>query len=173
MASHSSVLAWRIPGTAEPGGLPSMGSHTTGTTCSSSTCLEGFIKFGQISEHLESKRTRDRHQCKVDKQRKGLKPLALLWPHVIGWQRLVSLGLDCCPIIHSDSITVSSPQQQFPGSSDGKAFVCNAGDPDTIPGLGRSLGEGNGNSLQYSCLENSTDGGAWWARAHGVTNSRT
>ena len=61
MATHSSVLAWRIPGTAEPGGLLSMGSHTTGTTCSSSTCLEGFIKFGQISEHLESKRTRDRH----------------------------------------------------------------------------------------------------------------
>ena len=43
----------------------------------------------------------------------------------------------------------------------GKASVCNAGDPGSIPGLGRSPGEGNGNPLQYSCLENSMDGGAW------------
>ena len=49
----------------------------------------------------------------------------------------------------------------------------NAGDPGSIPGSGRSPGEGNGNSLQYSCLENSMDGGAWWASAHGVTKSRT
>ena len=42
-----------------------------------------------------------------------------------------------------------------------------------IPGLGRSPGEGNGNPLQYSCLENPTDGGAWWATVHGVTKSRT
>ena len=41
------------------------------------------------------------------------------------------------------------------------------------PGLGRSPGEGNGNPLQYSCLENSMDGGAWWATVHGVTKSRT
>ena len=49
----------------------------------------------------------------------------------------------------------------FPGGSDGKASACNVGDPDLIPGSGRSPGEGNGNPLQYSCLENSTDGGAW------------
>ena len=49
----------------------------------------------------------------------------------------------------------------FPGSSDGKASVCNAGDLGSIPGLGRSPGEGNGTPLQYSCLENPTDGGAW------------
>ena len=49
----------------------------------------------------------------------------------------------------------------FPGGSDGKASACNAGDPGSIPGLGRSPGEGNGNPLQYSCLENSMDGGAW------------
>ena len=48
----------------------------------------------------------------------------------------------------------------FPGGSDGKAFACNAGDLGLIPGLGRSPGEGNGNPLQYSCLENSMDGGA-------------
>ena len=49
----------------------------------------------------------------------------------------------------------------FPGGSDGKAPACNAGDPGLIPGLGRSPGEGNGNPLQYFCLENPTDGGAW------------
>ena len=50
--------------------------------------------------------------------------------------------------------------QGFPGDSDGKESACNAGDPGWIPGSGRSPGEGNGNSLQYSCLENSMDRGA-------------
>ena len=49
----------------------------------------------------------------------------------------------------------------FPGESDGKESVCNAGDPGSIPGSGRSPGEGHGNPLQYSCLENSMDRGAW------------
>ena len=49
----------------------------------------------------------------------------------------------------------------FPGGSDGKASACNAEDPGLIPGLGRSPGEGNGDPLQYSCLENSVDWGAW------------
>ena len=47
------------------------------------------------------------------------------------------------------------------GGSDGKASVCNAGDLGSIPGLGRSPGDGNGSPLQYSCLENPMDGGAW------------
>ena len=49
----------------------------------------------------------------------------------------------------------------FPSSSDGKASVCNAGDTGSIPGLGRSPGEGNGSPLQYSCLENPMDRRAW------------
>jgi len=49
----------------------------------------------------------------------------------------------------------------FPGGSDGKVSAYNEGDPGSIPGLGRSPGEGNGNPLQYSCLENPMDGGAW------------
>ena len=61
----------------------------------------------------------------------------------------------------------------FPGGSDGKASAHNAGDLGSIPGLGRSPGEGNGNPLQYSCLENCMDGGAFWATVHGVTKSRT
>ena len=49
----------------------------------------------------------------------------------------------------------------FPGGSEGKASAYNAGDPGSIPGLGRSPGEGNGDSLQYSCLENPMNGRAW------------
>ena len=56
----------------------------------------------------------------------------------------------------------------FPGGSDGKASACNVGDPGSIPRLGRSPGEGNGNPLQYSCLENLMDKGAWQLRVHGV-----
>ena len=51
--------------------------------------------------------------------------------------------------------------------------ACNAGDLGSIPGSGRSPGGGNGYPLQYSCLENSMDRGAWWAAVHGVTKSRT
>ena len=58
----------------------------------------------------------------------------------------------------------------FPSSSDGKASACNAGDPGSITGSGRSPGEGNGNLLQYSCLE---DTGAWQATVHGVAKSWT
>ena len=61
----------------------------------------------------------------------------------------------------------------FPGGSDGKVSACNAGDPGSIPGGGRSPGEGNGTPLQYSCLENPMDGGAWKAAVHGVAQSRT
>ena len=49
----------------------------------------------------------------------------------------------------------------FPDGSEGKASACNVGNLGSIPGLGRSSGEGNDNPLQYSCLENSMDGGAW------------
>ena len=54
---------------------------------------------------------------------------------------------------------------------EGKASACNARDPGLIPGSGRSPGEENGNPLQYSCLENPTDRGAWWATVHGVAQS--
>jgi len=61
----------------------------------------------------------------------------------------------------------------FPCGSIGKESACNAGDPSSIPGLGRSPGEGNGNSLQYPCLENFMDRGAWWAAVHGVPKSQS
>ena len=65
------------------------------------------------------------------------------------------------------------PKKIFPGGSDGKASVYNAGDPGLILWLGRSLGEGRGNPPQYSGLENPMDGGAWRATVHGVAESRT
>ena len=61
--------------------------------------------------------------------------------------------------------------QCFPGSSDGKESAYNSGDPGSIPGLGRSPGEGNGNPLQYSCLENSMDRRSWWATVRGIAES--
>ena len=59
----------------------------------------------------------------------------------------------------------------FPGGSEDKASACNAGDQGLISGLGRFPGEGNGNPLQYSCLENPMDRGGWWASVHGVAKS--
>ena len=61
----------------------------------------------------------------------------------------------------------------FPGDSIGKESACNAGGPVSIPGSERHLGEGNGNPLQDSYLENSMDREAWWATVHGVAKSRT
>ena len=61
----------------------------------------------------------------------------------------------------------------FPGGSDGKESACNVEDPGSIPGTGRFPGEGNGNPLQYSCLENPKDRGAWCPTIGGVTKSWT
>ena len=61
----------------------------------------------------------------------------------------------------------------LPGGASGKESACNAEDPGSIPGLGRSPEEENGYPLQYSCLENSMDRGAWWARVHGVAKGQT
>ena len=70
-------------------------------------------------------------------------------------------------------IYLAVTSQGFPGGSEVKASARNAGDLGLIPGSGRSPGEGNGNPLQYSCLENSMNRGAWWATVHRVAKSRT
>ena len=70
------------------------------------------------------------------------------------------------------SVTVlreSGKENQLPRWHSGKDSSCSAGDVSSIPGLGRSPGEGNGNTLQYSCLENPVDKEAWWATVHEVT----
>ena len=67
--------------------------------------------------------------------------------------------------------TCPPPMQGLPGGSDVKECACNVGDPGSIPGLGRSPGEGNGNPLQHSCLENPVDRGAGPATVHGVADT--
>ena len=73
----------------------------------------------------------------------------MLVQHSLAWSLLSSRALNASPVSNSGNI-----------NKDGKASACNAGDLGSIPGLGRSPGEGNGNLLQHSCLENPMDGGA-------------
>ena len=89
-------------------------------------------------------------------------------PSVQWWLQFLgspTRALDFPPVCRNKLKTT----QGFPGGSDGKGSACHVGDPGSIPGLGRSPGEGNGYPFQYSCLETSTDRGAWQATAHGVT----
>ena len=83
----------------------------------------------------------------------------------------LNLGLPHCRQIlyhlsHQGSWSPFTHSQVFSGGSDGKEFVCNAGDLGSISGSGRSPAEGNNNPFQYSCLENLMDKGAWWAAVH-------
>ena len=76
--------------------------------------------------------------------------------------------------VSDHTIMVIRVRKNFsPGGPDSKESACNAGDLGLIPGLGRSPGGGHGNPLQYSCLENPMDRGAWWATVHGVAKSQT
>ena len=68
---------------------------------------------------------------------------------------------------------MSGRETDSPGSSADKESTCNVGDLGSIPGSGRSPGEGNGNPVQYSCLGNPMDRGAWWATVHGVAELDT
>ena len=84
------------------------------------------------------------------------------------WGALKSLQMVIAALKLKDAYSLD-----IPGGSDGKASVYNAGDLGSIPRLGRSPGEGNGNPLQDYCLENPMDRGAWQATVHGVAKSRT
>ena len=72
-----------------------------------------------------------------------------------------------------DNLNVLPCLKGFPDDSDGKESTCNSGDQSLIPGLGKSPGEENGYPLQFSCLENPMDRGAWWAMVHMVAKSQT
>ena len=106
----------------------------------------------------------------------------------LGWED----SLEKVMVIHSSILAWRIPWTEEPGrlqfmglqrvgynwatcnnGSDSKESACNAGDPSLIPELGWSPGEGNGNPLQYSCLENSRDRGVWQATVHGVAKSQT
>ena len=73
--------------------------------------------------------------------------------------------------LNSYSILFIHSPVGFPGGLVVKSLPANAGDAGSIPGLGRTPGEGNGNPLQNSCLENSMERGTWWATVRGVTKS--
>ena len=95
--------------------------------------------------------------------------LAICWAHTF---YILLCSLEVSKVALPCSF-FTSVWNMFINGSDGKASAYNAGDPDSIPSSGRSPGEGNGNPLQYSCLENPMDEGAWWATVHGVANSWT
>ena len=140
MATHSSILAWRIPGTEEPSGLPSMGSQS---------------------------RTR-------------LKWLSSSSPYInttLSWSLLLSSkfwNLKVCVLLfYFFFLKIALAIWSFPDGSKGKESACNAGDRGLIPGSERSPGGGNGNPLQYSCLENPMDRGGWRVLVQRVTESDT
>ena len=135
MATHSSVLAWRILWTEKLGRLQSMGSQRVGHHWRDLAAAAAGHHHGG----------RDRVEGKVIK--------IGTFVEVSGWD------VWCFTFLY--------------GGSDGKASAYNAGDLGLIPGSERSPGEGNGNPLQYSCLENPMDRGAWWATVHGVAKSQT
>ena len=81
--------------------------------------------------------------------------------------------LPALPMLSQQGLPSISKSFGFPGSSVNKESACNVGDPGSIPGSGRSSGEGNGNRLQYSCLENPMDRGVWQATVHGILSSQT
>ena len=83
---------------------------------------------------------------------KRLPAMQKTWVRSLGWKHPLEKG----KATHSGILA-----WRIPGGSDGKESACNAGDLGSVPGLGRSPGEGNGNQLQYSCLENPMDRGAW------------
>ena len=79
----------------------------------------------------------------------------------------------CYALWRNATAFILEVQTGLPCSSKSKDSSCDAGDQGSIPGLGRSPGEGNGNPLHCSCLENSMGREAWWATVHGVTKSQT
>ena len=153
MATHSSTLAWKIPWTEEPGRLQSMGSQRVG--------------------HEWATSLHSLHTLSLEKEmatHSSILAWRIPWTEEPGgpW----SMGSQRVRHDWSDWTRMHAPYLGFPGSS----AVKNAGDlgdASSIPGLGRSPGGGNGNPLQYSCLENLMDRGALQATVHGVTKSRT
>ena len=93
------------------------------------------------------------------------------------WGDLPDPGIEPgSPALQANSLLTEPPVScflGFAGGSHGKESAHFVGDPDSIPGLERSPGEGNDNPLQYFCLENSMNRGAWWATVHGVATSWT
>ena len=158
MAPHCSTLAWKISWMEEPGGLQSMGSLRVRHHWATSLSLFTFM-------HLRRKWHPTPVFLPGESQGQGSLVGCRLWGRT-----------------ESDTTEATWQQQQqqqqtynkvLPGGSVVKNPPANAGEAALIPGLGRSPGEGNGNSLQYSSLGNPKNRGAWWAVVHGVSKGRT
>ena len=154
MAPHSSVLAWRIPGMGEPGGLPSMGSHRVGHDWSDlaaaaqcilqfSYYILQFCDFHFLLSYI------------FDLFVEILCVLPFFSP--VWWVSFEPILWTLCQVNYSLHFSMVLSCWGFPGGSAGKESACNAGDLDSILWSGRSPREGNGNPLQYSCLDNTMD----------------
>ena len=156
MAIHSSIIAWKIPRTEEPGRLQSMGSQRVGHDWA--TSLSFFFSSKQFSA--------------IKTFASLLKCVSIV--HINVW--LIYSLYFRCPFKPPLSVEVVGGSYDFTSGSSGKESTCNAGgrgNQNSITGLGRYLGRGNGNPFQFSCLENPTDRGAWWATVHRVAKSQT
>ena len=160
--------------------------------------LSQMTKKGNISTYNASvtQRIKGPHKSPTRKDRKLLRhrhiAFSVLYSAILGIQTLrlslsaqsfhlsyPSIGLLCSPILNallhisfkfcSFHTTQITPLPSYYG----KESACNAGDQSSIPGSGRSSGEWNGNSLQYSCLDNPMDRKVWWATVHGVAKGQT
>ena len=159
MATYSNILAWKILWTVEPERLLSIGSRRVGHNWSALACMNALEK--EMATHPNILAWR----IPGTEQPGGLPSVGL---HRVGhdWSNAAAdLSAECwIGIVKRD--TVFFPNLNFSGLPwwlSNKQFTCNAGDACSIPGSWRSPGEGNGNLLQYSCLENSMDRGAWQA----------
>ena len=188
MAAHSSVLAWRIPGTAEPGGLLSVGSHRVGHNWSDFAAAAAawiwdehqlslpwrFHTKTRLSNFSWKIRCSNWSSSTAHFSQRNWFPVCLvhrLTPHF--WGLIVS-ELEKAMAPHSSTLAWKIPWMEEPGRLQSMGSL----ESDTTERLHfdfslSCIGEGNGNPLQCSCLENPRDGGAWWAAVYGVTQSQT
>ena len=170
MATHSSVLAWRIP---------DMGASWAAVY----GVAQSWTRLKRLSSSSSSKNSWNLFQNHSNITSYLLIILYTSMKHLhITPLSLFSASLLLCkfPIrvfikqfsffqtLNFYLVLGYSWLMDFPGGSDSEESACNAGAPGSIPGSGRSCGKGNGIPLPYSCLENFVDRGAWWATVHGV-----
>jgi len=165
MATHSSVLAWRIPGVGEPGGLPSMGSHRVGHDWSVLAAAAAAEAGKPQHDFLCGfSLLPDTYLClSTVGSYSTFNQITPLSPEL---KVNLSLELMSLGIIHhfcGNNFCI-----WLPSGSDSKESAFNSGDPGLIPGSRKSSAERNDNTLQYTCLENPMDRGAWWATVHKV-----
>ena len=181
MATHSSTLAWRIPWMEEPGGLQSMGSLGGRTWLSDFTFTS---HFHALEKEMATHSSVPAWRIPGTEEPGGLPSMGL---HRVGhdWSNLAAAAAkydwEKTMATHSSTLAWRIPWLEEPGRlwSMGSRRVWHTQSQTRLKWLNSSssskvwLGEGNSNPLQYPCLENSMDGGAWQATVHGVTKRQT